>query len=219
MTDWAQFNRAISWFLHGGKSFEVGEPRPWDRAPVDGLPVLSALLAAATVTPCTVEGRDFELLAWGPADERRGWLCRPPELSTGEPVTPVHRQFWQVCGGIVEDFGGPSTWWDNQDQILTVEAARESVAEPLDAYKWIWENDGLRIPIDPAEWYPAAIEANANLTLAHRADGRLLLFAPDHDFDRVTPYAGSPELSLLSFDDLPDLTTWIEVCAAAWRDA
>ncbi len=72
-------------------------------------------------------------------------------------------------------------------------------------------------PHHPAEYYPVAVEANGNLTLAHRVDGRLLLFAPDHDFERVTPFAGSPPCSLLIVDEVPDLATWIEVCAAAWH--
>ncbi|GGU13939.1 hypothetical protein GCM10010178_01530 [Lentzea flava] len=35
-----------------------------------------------------------------------------------------------------------------------------------------------------------AIEANGNLTAAHRETGRLVLFAPDHSFDGVTPFPG-----------------------------
>lgn len=147
----------------------------------------------------------------------RGWLCRPPYHGEGDSVLGIHRSIWKVCGGLVEQFGGPSTWWDNQNEVLTVDAARESVAEPMAAYAWIWQDDDLEIPINPDDFYPVAIEANANLTLVHRNDGQLLLFAPDHDFERVTPFAGSPAYSLLSIDEVSDLTTWIEVCAAAWR--
>jgi hypothetical protein len=28
---------------------------------------------------------------------------------------------------------------------------------------------------------------------------------------------GSPPYSLLTIDDAPNLTSWIEICAAAWR--
>ena len=91
-----------------------------------------------------------------------------------------------------------------------------SVADVLTDYAWIWKDHGLAVPIDPDEYYAVAVEANGNLTLAHRGDGRLLLFAADHDFDHVTPLAGSPPYSLLTIDDVPDLATWIEACAAAW---
>jgi hypothetical protein len=50
----------------------------------------------------------------------------------------------------------------------------------LSQYMWLWDSAGLDLPIDPDEHYVVAVEANGNLTLAHRQDGRLLLFAPDH---------------------------------------
>jgi hypothetical protein len=31
------------------------------------------------------------------------------------------------------------------------------------------------------------------------------------------PHMGSPPYSLLTIDDVPDLATWIEVCAATWQ--
>jgi hypothetical protein len=216
VSDWEQFLRSVPWFVQTGEHAGVGAPRPWDRGSVDGLPELSALLGAATVTPVSRGDSAFELLAWGPADRRRGWLCKPPGPAAEESVPALHRAFWTVCGGLVEQFNGPSTWWDNLDQVLTVAAFEVSVAEALTAYSWIWENHGLRVPINPDEYYPAAIESNGNLTLAHRRDGRLLLFAPDHAFEGVTPFAGSPPYSLYTIDAVPDLATWIEVCAAAW---
>jgi len=216
MSDWEQFLHTVTWFLGPGESASVGEPQPWDRGSIDGLPALSALLAAATRTPLSVGDTPYELLAWGPTDKRRGWLCRPPHDTVDDSVPAIHRSFWKVCGGFIEQFGGPSTWWENQNEVLTVDATRESIEEPLDAYRWIWENDGLEVPIDPREYYPVAVEANGNLTLARRDDGLLLLFAPDHAFERVTPFAGSPPCSLLVMDEVPDLATWIEVCAVAW---
>lgn len=201
-------------FLNSGNGVSMGEPQPWNREPIDGLPILSELLAAATLTPVSVSGKPHEMLTWG----SRGWLCLPPPGEVDDSVPPIHRSFWQVCGGLVEQFGRPNTWLMNQNEVLTVNATRESVEEPVDAYSWIWANDGMEVPINPTDYYPAAVEANGNLTLAHRGDGRLLLFAPDHDFDGVTPFAGSPPYSLLTIDDVPDLASWIEVCAAAWRD-
>jgi hypothetical protein len=43
-----------------------------------------------------------------------------------------------------------------------------------------------------------------------------MLFAPDHAVEGVTPFAGSPPYSLYTVDGVPDLATWIEVCAGAW---
>lgn len=217
VSDWEQFLDEVSWFLSPGERAVVGEARPWARGSIDGLPELSALLASATITPVSVGDTDFELLAWGSSGHRRGWLCHPPRKSESDHVAQTHKSFWMACGGIVERFNEPTSWWTNQNEVLTVEATQVRIAEVLKDYAWLWEDEGLEIPIDPDEHYAVAVEATGNLTLAHRNDGRLLLFAPDHDFAGVTPVVGSPPYSLLTIDDLPDLASWIEACAAVWR--
>jgi hypothetical protein len=217
MSDWEQFLREVSSFLRPGDSAVVGEARPWARGSADDLPELSALLGSATLTSVSVAGDAYELLAWGSPDDRRGWLCRSPQDAGGDSVPPAHKSFWTLCGGIVERLREPATWWNNQDEVLTADAASVRIADVLTDYAWLWEDDGLEITINPDEYYAVAVEANGNLTLAHRDESRLLLFAPDHAFTDVTPLAGSPPYSLLTIDNVPDLATWIEVCAAAWR--
>lgn len=217
MSDWEQFLHEVSWFLRPGESVAVGEARPWTRGSIDDLPELSALLDSTTLTPVSIGGNAYELLAWGSPNDRRGWLCHPPHDVDGDSVPQTHKSFWKLCGGIVERFGEPATWWNNQNEVLTVDATRVRIADVFADYAWLWEDDGLEVSISPDEYYAVAVEANGNLTLAHRDNGRLLLFAPDHAFTDVTPLAGSPPYSLLTIDDVPDLATWIEVCAAAWR--
>jgi hypothetical protein len=216
MSDWDQFIAEVSWFLGPDEVAAVGDPEPWTRGSIEELPELSALLRAATLTPVYVVDKAYELLAWGPADERRGWLCHRPHDANEESVPAIHKDFWKLCGGIFERFREPSSWWLNQNEVLTAEAGGVSVAGALSAYSWIWHDNGLEIPINPDEYYVAAVEANGNLTLVNRADGQLLLFAPDHSFTGVTPLAGCPPYSLLTINDVTDLRTWIEVCAAAW---
>jgi hypothetical protein len=217
MRDWERFLAEVSWFIRPEEDVAVGEARPWPRGSIEDLPELSALLDLATLTPVFVGGVPYELLAWGSPNDRRGWLCHPPHDMDGDCVPQTHRNFWMLCGGIVERFGEPETWWNNQNEVLTVDATGVRVAEVLADYAWFWKEDGLEVPIDPDEYYAVAVEANGNLTLAHRGDGRLLLFAPDHAFDGVTPLAGCPPYSLLTIDDVPDLATWIEVSAKVWR--
>lgn len=217
MGDWERFLAEVSWFLEPSAVVEVGAARPWPRGPVDGLPELSALLSAATRTPIVVGGDSYELLAWGSATDRRGWLCTPPADGDAVAVHPLHRSLWTLLGGIVERFGEPDSWWLNQDQVLTVAAAETDLAAVLDSYDWLWADAGLELPIRADEYYVVAVEANGNLTLVRRATGQVLLFAPDHSFAGVTPLPGCPPYSLLTIDDVPDLATWIEVCARRWR--
>ncbi len=150
------------------------------------------------------------------------------ERSAGMALPPASRREWRFATlasqellegprGIVERFREPDTWWNNQNEVLTVDATNVRLADVLTDYAWLWQDEGLAVSINPDEYYAAAVEANGNLTLAHRDDGRLLLFGPDHAFANVTPLPGSPPSSLLTIDDVPDLAAWLEVCAAAWR--
>lgn len=214
MSDWEQFLDEVPW-IRRDETVVVGEAQPWNRGPIQGLPVLSSLLESATITRVSVAGEPHELLAWGPRTDRRGWLCRPPRRHVSDEVHPLHRVFWSVCGGITEWMGEPGYWWQAQECVLTVSAARTDPAEVLDACRWLWEDAGLAMPIKPADYYPAAVEANGNLTLVHRQNGQILLLAPDHAFDGVTPLPGCPPYSLYTIDDVPDLASWIETSAAA----
>jgi hypothetical protein len=218
MRDWQRFREEVPWFLAPGEAARDGDSLPWSRRAVERLPKLSHLLVAATVTPISVDGRAYELLAWGPSDNRRGWLCLPPEESPVEGVHAIHQNLLPVWGGIVERFGEPTSWWDNQNEVLTAPAARRPLAPALNDYAWLWHDDGREVPIEPNEYYVVAVEANGNLTLARRSSGRLLLFAPDHAFEGVTPLPGCPPYSLMTIDDAPDLAAWIELCAEAWSD-
>ncbi|WP_218920458.1 hypothetical protein [Lentzea guizhouensis] len=76
-SDWDRFLECAPWFVQPGEAVEVGSPGPWARGGVDGLPELSALLAAASVTPLSAAGRSLELLSWGRSGERYGWVSLP----------------------------------------------------------------------------------------------------------------------------------------------
>ncbi|MFS8099161.1 hypothetical protein LFM09_18710 [Lentzea alba] len=217
MSDWGRFLECVPWFVEPGQSVEVGSASSWTRGPLPGLPRLSALLSSARVTPVSVAGRSYELLAWGSDGSCCGWLCETPQ-DAGSEFPDALRRFWGLFGGTVEQFYGPSTLWLNQNEVLTVSAAGTAVADVIVDYSWAWEDEGLPVPVEEMRDYvTVAIEANGNLTAAHRETGRLVLFAPDHSFDAVSPLRGCPEYSLYSFDELPDLASWIESCAGAWQ--
>lgn len=216
MSDWKQFAEEVTWFLGPEDSADLGESEQWSRGSLDGLPHLSDLLLQARITPVSVSGREYELLAWGPSEDRRGWLCFPPTSNRVDRIHPTHQRFLAVCGGIVERFGEPASWWNNQDEVLTESAANVALGPVLADYAWLWQDEGLELPINPDNFYSVAVEANGNLTLSHRENGQILVFAPDHAFDGVSPLAGSPPYSLMTIDDAPDLAAWIELCAVAW---
>ena len=180
---------------------------------------MSRLLSAATATPVRIDDVDHELLAWGPPTDRRGWLCRLPELDVDDAEIPeALRAVWTATGGIVERFGetSDSWWWLNCGDVLTREVSGLPVDQTLDAYEWMWADEGLRMPIAATDYVPVAGEANGNLTLTHRRTGQVVWFAPDHFTSDVTVLPGCPEYTLYTFDGAPDLASWIEMGAAQW---
>lgn len=93
---------------------QAGDSHPWERGSAAGLPQLSALLAAASVTPVMVDNAKHELFCWGPESERRGWLCElPPHADKESLVHPTHDAFWGLCGGIVGCLGDGEEWLCN----------------------------------------------------------------------------------------------------------
>lgn len=201
-------------------SVDAGTPEPHQPVELAGMPVMSRLLSSATVTAVRIDGVDHELLGWGQATDRRGWLCRLPEPHNADARIPeALRAVWTATGGIVERFGevSDSWWWLNCGDVMTREAAGWSVDQTLGAYEWMWADEGLRIPIAAVDYVPVAGEANGNLTLAHRHTGQVVWFAPDHDASGVTVLPGCPEYSLYTFDGAPDLASWIETGAAQWE--
>ncbi len=216
VSDWQRFLQEVTWFLPPGASASVGDGERWSRDTVPALPRLSRLLEAATVTPVQVEGERYEMLAWGPPHRRRGWLCLPPATAPDEGIHDVHKSFLLICGGIIERFGEPASWWNNQNEVLTESAAGSALRPIFDDYSWLWCDKGLRLPIDPDGLYVVAVEANGNLTIADRLNGQLMLFAPDHAFTGVTPLPGCPPYSLMTIDGISDLTAWVEVNASSW---
>ena len=218
MSDWDLFLEQHKLFGKPGDAVVAGEASSWVRGPLPEFPELSALLASATVTPVSVAGRRYELLAWGSSEARRGWLCDPPLRQAGAPGFLA--RLWTVFGGIVEHFGDQSEMTLNLYEVLTVAATKESLVDVLPHYGWAWENEGLPVPVEEMRPYvTVAIEGNGNLTAAHRETGRLVWFAPDHGSDGVTPLPGCPEYSLYTFDGLPDVWSWVESVARGWQAA
>lgn len=216
MTDWDSAVSSLPWLVQNEPKVEVGPTVRWDRQPLAQLPQLSRLLAAARVTPVKIEERQHDLLTWdGQGGGTAGWLCLPPLETADGP--PVHRQVWQVLGGIVESWNAlDETWLLNQDEALTPSLAASDPQTVLDAYRWAWEEDGLALPINPSEYGVLAAEVNGNLTLFHRATSEVLLFAPDHDFEHIDPLPGCPEYTLYRISEAPTVTAWLECLAAQW---
>jgi hypothetical protein len=205
MNDWEQFFHDVPWFLRRGQWVVsrrgAGVDSRLDRR-------LAGVVCAARFDDAYARlggWRGLRVADMGTTGRATRMALSPAPGRERRSRDRLQQSFWNLCGGIVERFCEPDTWWNNQNQVLTVDAARVGVADILADFAWLWKQDGLELPIDPGDYYAIAVEANGNLTLAHRDNSRLLLFAPDHAFTAVTPLAGCPPDSLLTIDDVPRL--------------
>ncbi len=197
MHDWDIFVDVVPWFVDADANVELSEPRdglPLPAPVAAKFPVLADLLDRSRVTPLSVNGMPYQLLAWDGAEgQRLGWLCFSPGHEIPDSLHPDHYELLQAFGGIVERFNEPAeTWLINHEDVLTSRLALED-GSLIDDYAWAFEEAGMEVPISTADYYALAKEANGNTTLCHRETGKVLLFAPDHAFDFVVPLAGCPK--------------------------
>ena len=118
----------------------------------------------------------------------------------------------QYVGGVIERFNEPATQLLNHDAVLTNHEASFD-ASFINNYSWAFDDN---VPIDTAAYYTIAREANGNTTICNRADCSILLFAPDHAFDDVSPMDGCPEFTLYNIDGASTFTDWVELIAEQW---
>jgi hypothetical protein len=234
---WRSFTKSVSWFVQKGEKAQVGATappgswRPHSAMFGELFPVLQDVLSAAYTTPVRKAGRGYVLFSWPPKGlswlkRAFSWLTRAPipqwlspEPSSAPPagLFKEHAILLRSFGGIVESVDETeSTWLLAHNDVLTAaEASRKESF--IDAIALAFPDK--RVPIDLSPYYSIAMEANSNTTLCHRQSGAVLLFAPDHAFDHVTPLPGFPELTLYELHGAPTFRDWVNVIATQWRDA
>jgi hypothetical protein len=215
----------VSWFLAPGEEADVHASRSagaWSAGPgfEELFPALAELLRAAETTELTVRGAPHVLFTWDAAAANpRSWLCRGPSSDPPASVLPAHATLLQSFGGIVERANEPAgTWLLNQNEVLTEREASYD-ASFIESYAWAFRETPGRVPISVTDYYSIAREANGNDTLCHRREGTILLFAPDHAFDHLTPLAGCPPYTLYTREGAERFADWVDIVARQWLRA
>ena len=220
-SDWDAFRETSFWNAPRRAKVDVGSPQ---RAAALGdsvagrFPSFAKLLAAARVTPVSIDGNVNYLYGWTtPEDVSLGWLSPPPIDAMDAAAAPFcddHRVLAASFGGIGERWNEPeTTWLLNLHGALTTGLAREPV--DLSGYEWAFKTDD-RMPINATDWYTIALEANGNLTICHRYTGELLRCATDHSSNYLVPLEGCPDYTLYRIRGAPTFTTWVERVAMQW---
>lgn len=220
MSDWDAFSDAVPWFVDPNADVQVAS-RPVSRglAPFAAtiFPRLAELLAMATVTDVSINGAQYELVAWNSANcDRLGWLCLRPSIEPTQRLHEDHRILLGSFGGIVERFNEPEgTWLLNLNDVLTEREASHDASFIRD-YAWAWEDAGLTLPINPSDYYSIAREANGNTTLCHRMNGQVLMFAAGLCFDHLSALEGCPEYTLYRISGVATFRDWVNTVAVQW---
>jgi hypothetical protein len=217
MNDWELFADSMPWFVadYAKVSIDSGrDPTAFAAALAPPFPTLARIIRSATITSVTLDAVKHELLAWDSSDGYRiGWLCLSPPTDAINMVCDSHRLLLKHFGGIIERLNEPDdTRLLNHNSVLTNDDASLD-ASFIDDYSWAFNGN---IPIDAADYYTLAREANGNTTICHRTNCSVLLFAPDHSFDDVTPLDDCPEFTLYNINKASTLTEWIELIAGQW---
>jgi hypothetical protein len=219
MNDWQVVTKAEPWLV---RSTDEATVRPLGKAFLptrpfgSAFPRLAELLGRARRSEVILPSGPHILFAWGEAEhDVRVWLSPAAPAIVPEAAAPDHRILLACFGGIAERFNEPAdNWLLNHNQVLTA-AEVTSDASFMTDYRWAFEECG-GIPIDMAEYYPAAWEANGNCVLCARDSGQLLFFAPDHAYRDLVPYGQCPMYTLHTRVSAGTLREWVEQIAEQW---
>jgi len=221
---WREFVECVPWFLAPGETATVRALHPaghWRPSTPDFdrlFRPLGDLLRAAEITDLVVQGSEHLLFSWNTGGKPCSWLCPAPSASPRVDIHPSHAVLLRSFGGIIERANEPEgTWLLNQNEVLTEREASHDGSFIRD-HAWAFDDAG-GIPIALPDYYSIAREANGNDTLCHRREGTIVLFAPDHAFEHVTPLPSCPEYTLYTINGANQFADWVNAIARQWITA
>jgi hypothetical protein len=220
ITDWNVFIESVPWFVRPEQTIEIEETLTGYRTAATIPPqfqALGTLLARASWTRVSIDGSLYDLLGWHNGDGARcGWLCLPPTQDPSAAIYSEHRSLLTTFGGIVQQFNEPEeeNWLLNLDDALTEKEALEDISFIQDIAREAY--DGFILPVELSEYYTIAKEANGNLTLCHRVNGGIIMFAHDHSFEHLTVLEKCPEYSFYTIKNVSTFSDWVSTVANQW---
>ncbi|WP_052339907.1 hypothetical protein [Gorillibacterium massiliense] len=219
--DWNDFVSEVSWLIKPNDNVIVSESvlnyqifSPSDEFK-SLFPSFTKLLMKARITRVEVNHEKFELLGWTDEDnESFGWLCKYPVNLVPSHLCKEHQILLGYFGGITERWNEQEeSWLLNLNSALTSSDSEQGFQGWGTYVNEVCREEGIELLLNPNDYIAFAFEANGNLTLYHKDTLSVIMFAPDHSFEHITPLDGFPEYTLYSIDNCPNLITWIETIA------
>jgi len=224
--DWQDFIYHTSWFIKKQDIVQIGKTeyasysifKPSEEFEIK-YPTFKELLCSARVTEIRVNSDNYYLFGWtNNQGESFGWLCLPSDGSpTKLELHQDHLLLISSFGGIIEKWNEPEdSWILNYDSVLCSEKCSLGFNGGEEYIHYMCEDHDVSPLIKSEEYISFAFEANGNSSIYHRESGKVLMFAPDHCFDFITPLEGFPEYTLYKFNDCTDFRGWVEHIASQY---
>jgi len=222
LRDWEDFKNDVSWFVKEGDIVEVGETKlakdgvyKPSKAYKNTFLLFDELIYNARITDINFNGKKYYLYGWTDKKEKSfGWLCKLPSKKVDNKLGEDHKLLLSCFGGIVETWNEiDGSWLCNLNSALTEEESNIGFGDWESFIHEICFEEGVEEYIDPEDYISFAFEANGNLTMYNRLSGDVIMLAPDHCFDYITPLDGYPEYTLYRINNCKDFICWVEKVA------
>lgn len=182
---------------------------------------LGNLLHQARVLDVRLDSNMYKLLSWTDKEtlEPYGFLVKLEVIDINLPFIHNHKLLLKNLGGIFETFNQRDEFYMaiNQNFIFLQSGCRKGLGDWRMIYEDICRKKDKN-PVDTEDWIMFALEANGNRTFYDPVTEEVFLWAPDHNFNFITPLPGQPEYTLYTINGINTFTDYVETLAQQWLE-
>jgi hypothetical protein len=186
----------------------------------NAFPALKALVAKARVLDLKFDGQEYKLLSFTDRKENLpcGFLIKFEKDATLLPLLPDHILLLNNIGGVFETYNPPDfPLFLNQYFFFLASLCSQGLGSDRSLYEELCAKKGC-IPVETENWIMYSVEANLTKTLYDPVNGEVFLWAPDHNFNFITPLLGQPEYTLYTINGINTFTDYVETLAQQWLE-
>jgi hypothetical protein len=182
---------------------------------------LSNLLQQARVLDIRLDSNMYKLLSWTDKEalEPYGILVKFEDINANFNLIYGHKLLLKNMGGIYETYNQRDEFYIaiNQNFIFLQSEYRQGLYDDRMIYEDLCRSQGAK-PVDTENWIMFALEANGNRTFYDPVTEKVFLWAPDHNFNFITPLLGQPEYTLYTINGINTFTDYVETLAQQWLE-
>jgi len=217
--DFTAFVDDISWFIQKNDKVEI-EERTFELSNdfKNKFPKLTKLIETSRKTFLRINNVPHILFAWTNIyGEIFGWLNKIGDLeNVSDKLCIEHKILLQNIGGIQEFFNQPEdAITNNKIFMFTGSECSFGIGSWDEYYKKSCKEENVD-PIEHSNLICFVEEANGNMTFYEQKTNEIILFAPDHCFEDITPIEGQPEYTFYKYENIETFKNYVEKIAEEW---